>query len=127
GAGIGAWRTPREGSCRAAPAPVGWTSADLADLNAGARPMAEEPSFQTLILRIRAGDEAAAAEVVRRYEPAIRRAVRVRLRDPRRMLLIESVDVCQSGFGSILVQPALRRQQLSRPCPLLRLHASIVR
>jgi RNA polymerase sigma-70 factor (ECF subfamily) len=89
--------------------------------------MSEEPSFQTLVLRVRAGDEAAAAEVVRRYEPAIRRAVRVRLRDPRLRRLIESVDVCQSVFASFFVRTALGQYDLESPEQLLRLLATIAR
>jgi hypothetical protein len=45
--------------------------------------MAEKQTFRELIRRVRAGEEQAAAELVWRYEPAIRRAVRVRLRGPR--------------------------------------------
>ena len=45
--------------------------------------MPDETSFHDLIQRVRRGDEAAAAELVRRYEPAIRRAARVHLLDPR--------------------------------------------
>ena len=45
--------------------------------------MSDEISFRDLIGRVRRGDEGAAAEVVRRYEPAIRRAVRLRLTDAR--------------------------------------------
>src|SRR6202051_241453 len=89
--------------------------------------MAEEPSFQSLILRVRAGDDAAAAEVVRRYEPAIRRAVRVRLRDPRLRRLIESVDICQSVFASFFVRTALGQYDLESPDQLLKLLAAIAR
>src|SRR5262249_19780647 len=52
-----------------------------------AKAMSESPSssesFGELIARVRAGDEQAAADLVRRYEPAIRRAARVRLVDTR--------------------------------------------
>ena len=50
--------------------------------------MSLDESFRDLICRVRAGDEQAAYELVRRYEPAIRVAVRVRLSDPglRRVL-----------------------------------------
>jgi len=67
----------------------------------------EEPSFAEFIRRVRAGDERAAAELVERYEPAIRRAVRVRLRDPRLRRLIESVDICQSVLATFFVRAAL--------------------
>jgi RNA polymerase sigma-70 factor (ECF subfamily) len=89
--------------------------------------MAEEPSFQSLIQRVRAGDEDAATEVVRRYEPAIRRAVRVRMRDPRLRRLIESVDICQSVFASFFVRTALGQYELETPEQLLGLLATIAR
>jgi RNA polymerase sigma-70 factor (ECF subfamily) len=89
--------------------------------------MAEELSFHGLVLRVRAGDEAAAAEVLRRYEPAIRRAVRVRLRDPRQRRLIESVDICQSVFASFFVRTALGQYELESPEQLLGLLATIAR
>ena len=43
--------------------------------------MTEEP-FAALLVRIRAGDERAATDLVTRYEPEIRREVRFLLRDP---------------------------------------------
>ena len=38
--------------------------------------MPDNPSIDDLIRRVRAGDQDAASELVKRYEPAIRRAVR---------------------------------------------------
>ena len=87
----------------------------------------EDPSFAEFIRRVRAGDHQAAWELVRRYEPAIRRAVRVRLRDPRLRRLIESVDICQSVFASFFVRTALGQYDLERPDQLLRLLATIAR
>src|SRR5262249_31237363 len=46
--------------------------------------------------RVRAGERAAAAELVRRYEPQIRLEVRLRLRDRRLRRLFDSTDICQS-------------------------------
>src|SRR5208337_5677717 len=40
----------------------------------GGHAMSEPEAFQVLIERIRAGDAEAAAELVRRYEPMVRRA-----------------------------------------------------
>ncbi|MFO0864868.1 MAG: hypothetical protein U0744_09490 [Gemmataceae bacterium] len=45
--------------------------------------MSEERSFEKLVEGVRTGDDQAAAEIVRRYEPAIRRAIRYRLSDTR--------------------------------------------
>src|SRR5206468_2113644 len=63
---------------------------------AGVVAMAEDASFADLIRRVRQRDEQAAAELVRRYEPAIRVAVRVRLTDPRLRRVVDSMDICQS-------------------------------
>ncbi|MBV8554195.1 MAG: sigma-70 family RNA polymerase sigma factor [Planctomycetaceae bacterium] len=88
---------------------------------------AEGPSFAEFIRRIRAGDKRAAAELVERYEPVLRRVVRVRLRNPRLRRLIESVDICQSVFASFFVRTALGQYDLESPDQLLRLLATIVR
>ncbi|HJT77519.1 MAG TPA: ECF-type sigma factor, partial [Gemmataceae bacterium] len=83
--------------------------------------MAEDIPFQELIARVRAGDDAAAREVVRLYEPAIRRTVRIRLADPRLRRFLDSMDVCQSVFGSFFVRAALGQYDLEDPQQLLRL------
>ena len=87
----------------------------------------EEPGFAEFVRRLRDRDEHAAYELVRRYEPAIRRAVRVRLRDPRLRRLFESVDICQSAFASFFARAALGQYDLERPDQLLRLLATIAR
>jgi RNA polymerase sigma-70 factor (ECF subfamily) len=87
----------------------------------------EGPSFAEFMRRIRAGDERAAVELVERYEPAIQRAVRVRLRDPRLRRLIESADICQSVFASFFVRTALGQYDLDSPDQLLRLLTTIAR
>ena len=53
-------------------------------------------TLPALLDRIRAGDQGAATELVRRYEPALRRSVRLRLRDPRLRRVLDSSDVCQA-------------------------------
>src|SRR5262249_35579497 len=58
--------------------------------------MSTDLPFRDLIVRVRLGDQRAAAELVGRYEPAIRRAVRFRLTDPRLRRTCDSMDVCQS-------------------------------
>ena len=87
----------------------------------------EHGSFADFIRRIRAGDERAAMDLVERYEPAIRRAVRVRLRDPGLRRLIESVDICQSVFASFFVRTSLGQYDLDTPDKLIRLLAAIAR
>ena len=90
-------------------------------------PTMEGPTFSAFIRRIRSGDEHAAVELVERYGPAIRRAVRVRLRDPRLQRLIDSVDICQSVFASFFVRTALGQYDLDHPDQLLRLLTTIAR
>jgi RNA polymerase sigma-70 factor (ECF subfamily) len=84
-------------------------------------------SFRTLIARVRAGDQQAAAELVRQYEPAIRRAARVRLLDTRLNRLLDSMDICQSVMASFFVRAALGQFELETPNQLLRLLATMTR
>ena len=69
--------------------------------------MPEENSFDGLVARLRCGDPDAAAELVRRYEPAIRAAVRGRMADTRLRRLFDSMDVCQTVLDSFLARVAL--------------------
>jgi RNA polymerase sigma-70 factor (ECF subfamily) len=88
----------------------------------------DEPGhFEGLIRRVRAGDPAAASELVRRYEPTIRRVARVRLADARLRRLFDSMDVCQSVLGSFFVRAALGQYELRTPEDLLRLLVSMSR
>ncbi len=89
--------------------------------------MSDEMSFRELIGRIRRGDEQAAAEVVRRYEPAIRRAVRLRLTDVRLRRTCDSMDVCQSVMMSFFVRAATGQYDLDTPEQLLRLLTTMAR
>jgi RNA polymerase sigma-70 factor (ECF subfamily) len=89
--------------------------------------MPENDLFADLIRRVRAGEQGAAAELVRRYEPAIRRVVRVHLRDPRLRRVLDSTDVCQSVLASFFVRANLGQYELDSPEHLLRLLAAIAR
>src|SRR5262249_19119170 len=89
--------------------------------------MTEKSSFRDLILRTRAGDQDAAAELVRRYEPTIRRAVRFRLSDARLGRVLESMDVCQSVLASFFVRAAAGQFELDQPEQLLRLLVTMAR
>jgi RNA polymerase sigma factor (sigma-70 family) len=89
--------------------------------------MSDELSFRDLIGRVRRGDEQAASELVRRYEPAIRRAVRFRLTDPRLRRTCDSMDVCQSVLLSFFVRAASGQYDLDTPDQLLRLLTTMAR
>src|SRR6266480_4019842 len=89
--------------------------------------MSDELSFRDLIGRVRKGEQSAAAELVRRYEPAIRRAVRFRLTDPRLRRTCDSMDVCQSVLLSFFVRAASGQYDLDSPEQLLRLLTTMAR
>jgi RNA polymerase sigma factor (sigma-70 family) len=87
----------------------------------------EDSLFHDLICRIRNRDEAAATEMVRRYENAIRRVIRLNLRDRRMRRILDSMDVCQSVLASFFVRAALGQYDLETPEQLVQLLASIAR
>jgi RNA polymerase sigma-70 factor (ECF subfamily) len=89
--------------------------------------MSENPSFAALILRVRAGDASAAAELLREYEPIVRRVVRLRLRNPRLRRMVDESDVCQSVFASLFVRAALGQYDLDTPEQLLKLLTTMAR
>src|SRR4051794_7874124 len=89
--------------------------------------MPEPTPYDELIRRVRARDEDAAAELIRRYEPAIRRAVRVRLADARLGSLLDSMDICQSVLKSFFVRAATGQYELETPEQLLKLLATMAR
>jgi RNA polymerase sigma-70 factor (ECF subfamily) len=89
--------------------------------------MSSDDAFTDLIRRVREGDEAAAAELVRSYEPAIRRVVRVHLRDPRLRRVLDSMDVCQSVLATFFVRANLGQYDVATPEDLLKLLGRIAR
>ena len=89
--------------------------------------MSEANPFPDFLRRIREGDEQAAAELVRSYEPLIRREVRLRLEDRRLGRLFDSMDVCQSVLASFFVRAAAGQYELDEPGQLVRLLVTIAR
>lgn len=87
----------------------------------------EQPNFTEFLRRIRAGDQEAAAELVRRYEPAIRLEVRRRLHDPSLYPLAGSMDVCQSVLASFFLRVAVGQYDLEDPGQLLGLLVAMAR
>jgi RNA polymerase sigma-70 factor (ECF subfamily) len=87
----------------------------------------EPEPFPVLLARLRSGDETAATGLVRQYEPIIRRAVRVWLVDARLRRLFDSLDVCQSVFGSFFVRLSLGQYHLEKPEQLINLLVSMAR
>jgi RNA polymerase sigma factor (sigma-70 family) len=89
--------------------------------------MSSPDAFQGLLKRVRAGDEQAATELVRSYEPAIRRAARVRMADARLGRVFDSMDICQSVMASFFVRAASGLYDLETPEQLMRLLSTMAR
>jgi DNA-directed RNA polymerase specialized sigma24 family protein len=81
------------------------------------------------IRRVRAGDEEAAAELVRRYEAEIRLEVRtwLRLRSPNLRRVFDSMDICQSVLASFFVRAAVGEFDLDQPQQLIQLLVGMAR
>src|SRR5262249_30860889 len=110
-------------------------SRGLAQVRAGGRvptplrgvTMSDSGTFAEVVGRIRAGDEQAATDLVGRYEPVIRVAVRARLGDRRLRRVLDSMDLCQSVLKSFFARAAAGQYDLERPDQLARLLVSIAR
>jgi len=74
-----------------------------------------------LLQRVRLGDEHASVEIIRRYESAVRVAVRTRLTDPRLRRQFDSLDVCQSVLASFFFRLTAGAYDLHAPEQLLAL------
>jgi RNA polymerase sigma-70 factor (ECF subfamily) len=89
--------------------------------------MADDITFADFLRRVRTGDEQAAAELVRRYESAVRVEVRMRLADSRLRRVLDSMDLCQSVLASFFIRAAAGQYDLERPEQLVRLLVTIAR
>jgi RNA polymerase sigma factor (sigma-70 family) len=88
--------------------------------------MSESPDFLEILQRIRAGDEEAARELVRRYGPLVRREVRMRMHDRKLNRVFDSLDVAQSVFARFFSQVA-EDLELDGPEQLTRLLLAMAR
>jgi RNA polymerase sigma factor (sigma-70 family) len=95
---------------------------DPVDIRPGARRMSR---LQELLRRIRAGDEEAAAEFFRMYEPHVRRVVRARLRIAGMRRVSDSSDLCQVVLASFLVGSAVGRYDIADTDAMKKLLARI--
>lgn len=80
-----------------------------------------------LLNRVRTGDGAAAEELVRSYEPELRRAIRVRLTDARLRRLVDSIDICQSVLAGFFVRTVAGQYDIQSPEELLNLLVTMAR
>src|ERR1022692_1345104 len=89
--------------------------------------MSESTSFLVLIERVKAGEAKAAEELLRQYEPTVRRAIRVRMVNPALRRTVDSMDLCQSVMGSFFVRTALGQYDLDSPEQLIGLLVQLAR
>jgi RNA polymerase sigma factor (sigma-70 family) len=86
-----------------------------------------DPSFVEFLRRVRAGDQQAAVDLVKRYEPALRLEIRMRLRDPKLRRRLEAEDLCQSVLKSFFLRAASGQFDLDSPTKLLGLLRAMAR
>lgn len=89
--------------------------------------MTDDVDFAEFIARIRRGDQRAAAELVARYEPVIRREMRLQLDDQNLVRAFDSMDVCQSVLASFFVRTAAGEYQFDSAAQLLSLLVTMTR
>ncbi|MHB1558309.1 MAG: RNA polymerase sigma factor [Isosphaeraceae bacterium] len=89
----------------------------------------ETGNYADLLSRIRAGDDRAAEELVRLYEPEIRLEVRgwLRLRNPRLRRVFDSMDICQAVLASFFVRAAVGEFDLEEPRQIIALLVGMAR
>ncbi|MBI3838350.1 MAG: sigma-70 family RNA polymerase sigma factor [Planctomycetia bacterium] len=89
--------------------------------------MPHDDEFSELFERVCRGDADAACAIVRRYESAIRVAVRTRLSDPALRRQFDSMDVCQSVLASFFLRAATGAYDLREPRQLMALLTKMAR
>jgi hypothetical protein len=89
--------------------------------------MAETDDFAELLRAVRRGDAAAAQELWRRYEPLLKREIRMRLQDTRLRQRFDESDICQSVMASFFVRMTSGEYDLETPEQLQRLLAQMGR
>jgi RNA polymerase sigma-70 factor (ECF subfamily) len=89
--------------------------------------MADDLGFADFVRRIRAGDDAAAEELVQRFEPLIRREVRMRIVGNQVNGAFDSLDVSQSVLANFFTRAASGQFELERPEQLAGLLVTMAR
>ena len=89
--------------------------------------MPESDEFETFISRIRAGDSTAAEELVKLYEPIVRRQIRMHLVDSRMTRIYDSTDFSQAVMASFFLRAGDGQYELHEPTDLVRLLVSMAR
>lgn len=83
--------------------------------------MSDHDDFARLLREVQAGDEEATRQFVLRYEPHLRRVIRVRLGANPLRAVLDSVDICQSVLSSFFLRASAGQFELHSPGQLLKL------
>jgi RNA polymerase sigma factor (sigma-70 family) len=83
--------------------------------------------FEALIQGVRHGEADAATRLVREFEPEIRRAVRILLRDSPLQRQFDSMDICQSVMANFFVRASAGQFELDRPEKVIALLVTMAR
>jgi RNA polymerase sigma-70 factor (ECF subfamily) len=86
----------------------------------------QERDFERFLIALRVGDQEAGAELVRRYEPFLRRLIRMRLTDKRLRRVFDSMDICQSVLAKLFHEVALKDIRVNTEGHLCNLLARMV-
>jgi len=89
--------------------------------------MIDAMKFQLLLQRARIGDQEAAGELVRQFEPFLHREVRLRLQDQRLRQAYDTLDISQSVLKSFFVRAAVGEFTLEYPRQFLALLIKMTR
>jgi RNA polymerase sigma factor (sigma-70 family) len=89
--------------------------------------MSADLSFEEVIRRVGGGNEQAAAQLVRDFEPVVRRVLRARLRGARTRGEFDSMDICQSVLAIFFVRVAAGQYDLKGPDDLIKLLLTMTR
>jgi RNA polymerase sigma factor (sigma-70 family) len=89
--------------------------------------MITDEAFRALVGRVRAGEPEAAEELLRLYEPEVRRFIRLRLTDARLRRSFDSMDIFQSVFVNFFVRVAAGQYDLEEPGQVIRLLVTMAR
>jgi RNA polymerase sigma factor (sigma-70 family) len=89
----------------------------------------DREDYPEFLRRIRAGDEQAAEELVRRHEAEIRLEIRgwLRLRNPRLRRVFDSMDICQSVLASFFLRATVGEFDIEDPRQLVPLLVGMAR
>jgi RNA polymerase sigma factor (sigma-70 family) len=89
--------------------------------------MSDDHEFRALLVRLRAGDQRAATELVQKYGPVVRSVIQVRLRESHLRRYFDSMDVFQSVMCKFFRRAADGQFEIEHPAQLVKLLVAMTR